>query len=110
MTAAERLTDTKGEYMTGAELIAAERQRQIDQEGWTPERDNAYQCGELRKAAYAYVIYGENVLCPAGRPPACWPWAPEWWKPSHDPSRNLAKAGALLAAEIDRLERKEQVA
>ena len=29
----------------------------------------------------------------------------EWWKPSIDPVRNLAKAGALIAAEIDRLQR-----
>jgi hypothetical protein len=28
-----------------------------------------------------------------------------WWKPSTDPIRNLERAGALIAAEIDRLER-----
>lgn len=33
-----------------------------------------------------------------------WPWDEEWWKPSLDPIRNLEKAGALIAAEIDRLE------
>ena len=31
-----------------------------------------------------------------------WPWPPEFWKPSDDPVRNLVKAGALIAAEIDR--------
>lgn len=31
------------------------------------------------------------------------PWDAEWWKPSADPIRNLEKAGALLAAGIDRL-------
>lgn len=25
-----------------------------------------------------------------------------WWKPSRDPIRDLEKAGALIAAEIDR--------
>lgn len=34
-----------------------------------------------------------------------WPWDEEWWKPSEDPVRNLVKAGALIAAEIDRLQR-----
>lgn len=32
-----------------------------------------------------------------------WPWDPSWWKPSPDPVANLVKAGALIAAEIDRL-------
>jgi hypothetical protein len=34
-----------------------------------------------------------------------WPWDQDWWKPSPDPIRNLVKAGALIAAEIDRLQR-----
>jgi len=33
-----------------------------------------------------------------------WPWGKEWWKPS-DRRRDLVKAGALIAAEIDRLDR-----
>ena len=43
----------------------------------------------------------------AGRPyvvPRDWPWEPEAWKPTY-PVRDLVKAGALIAAEIDRLER-----
>lgn len=32
-----------------------------------------------------------------------WPWATDWWKPSDDPITNLVRAGALIAAEIDRL-------
>jgi len=38
-------------------------------------------------------------------PPAAWPWEWDQWKPSLDPIRNLEKAGALIAAEIDRLRR-----
>lgn len=37
--------------------------------------------------------------------PGAWPWYLDSFKPSIDPIRNLEKAGALLAAEIDRLER-----
>jgi hypothetical protein len=33
-----------------------------------------------------------------------WPWDQKWWKPSDDPVKNLVKAGALIAAEIDRLQ------
>lgn len=33
-----------------------------------------------------------------------WPWGAGWWKPS-EPKRMLVKAGALVAAEIDRQER-----
>jgi hypothetical protein len=32
-----------------------------------------------------------------------WPWSFEWWKPK-DRIRNLVRAGALIAAEIDRLQ------
>ena len=33
-----------------------------------------------------------------------WPWDDEWWKPTPDDRiRELVKAGALIAAEIDRL-------
>jgi hypothetical protein len=41
--------------------------------------------------------------------PWLWPFAPERWKPS--PSnriRELVKAGALIAAEIDRLQRTKE--
>ena len=34
-----------------------------------------------------------------------WPWDLEWFKPSpYDRIRELVKAGALIAAEIDRLQ------
>jgi hypothetical protein len=36
-------------------------------------------------------------------PPPNWPWDAKWWKPSVDHVRNLVKAGALIAAEIDRM-------
>lgn len=88
---------------SGVELIAAERQRQIDVEGWTPEHDGS----ELAAAAVGYITRTQTILgghpAPPG-PPLVWPWADAWWKPSSDPVRNLVKAGALIAAEIDRLQ------
>ena len=97
--------------MSGIERIAKERQRQLEQEGWTPERDDRYLHGDLASAAHCYAQYAgwqshghANFPTPAERPVE-WPWVSEWWKPSEDPIRNLEKAGALIAAEIDRLER-----
>lgn len=85
--------------------IAAERERQITIEGWTPTRDDAYADGALAKAAMCY-IYGPNLV--HDRPPEWWPWEAEWWKPS-DYRRNLVKAGALVAAEIERIDRQGEI-
>ncbi|AFQ48272.1 hypothetical protein [Burkholderia cepacia] len=42
----------------------------------------------------------------AGHAPAWWPktWEPSWSKPT-TPRRNLVKAGALILAELERLDR-----
>lgn len=94
-----------GGSLSGAELIAAERQRQIDVEGWTPEHDDEHGDYALASAAMAYIPHAIYRRDPAELPNQWWPWAREWWKPSADPVRNLVKAGALIAAEIDRLQR-----
>lgn len=94
--------------MTGIELIAAERQRQVSVEGWTPEHDDLHIMGELPCASACYamaVIDGDIADIEPFDFNAWWPWHPDWWKPSPDPIRNLVKAGALVAAEIDRLQR-----
>ena len=100
---------------TGARLIAAERRRQIEVEGWTAEHDRRHSRGELAMAAQAYVDTARKAQAAAkGKlklqadfwklsPPAAWPWALSCWKPADHPVRNLVKAGALIAAEIDRI-------
>ena len=90
--------------MSGADLIAAERQRQIGVEGWTPEHDAEHDHGELIAAGVCYAMAAD----PDGAGDTAedwWPWEESWWKPSNDPVRNLVRAGALIAAEIDRLQR-----
>jgi len=95
---------------TGAQLIAEERERQISQEGWTLAHDDGHDMAQLSGAAACYAIagneaaMGNTIHAPM---PGLWPWSESWWKPSADPIRNLTKAGALIAAEIDRLQRKE---
>lgn len=86
--------------LDGAEIIAAERKRQIEQEGWSEEHDDAHKWGELAWAATCYA------MPPLDGRGLNWPWDRKWWKPTPDDRiRELAKAGALIAAEIDRLKR-----
>lgn len=93
--------------LTGVELIAAERYRQRAEEGYTATHDAEHTDGEMQVAAWAYLTES-GAFAGEGRcgddPPEGWPWEPETWKPSADPLRNLVKAGALIAAEIDRLQ------
>ena len=95
--------------MNGVELIAQERQRQVDTEGWSAEHDDAHKIGEMALAARCYAQTSYSQVCgwSAGGPERTWPWNKQSWKPADDPIRNLVKAGALIAAEIDRLQRKE---
>ena len=96
---------------SGAELIAAERTRQIQKERWSPKHDDGHKKHELAKAAVSYiqVVASPDQWAEEHNEPAAptddWPWSEKWWKPSSDPIRNLVKAGALIAAEIDRLQR-----
>lgn len=81
--------------------VLAERQRQIDVKGWTPEHDDTYTCGELAAAAISYIepAEAENY------------WPVDWHDGSFRPSderRNIVKATALLLAELERLDRLSQ--
>lgn len=94
----------------GVKRIAAERQRQIEKEGWTPEHDDDHEHGELAVAAAWYAVHGTDAIIeyPHDAPEGSgWPWGAQWCKPE-DTVRNLERAGALIAAEIDRLLRREK--
>ncbi len=81
--------------------IAAERKRQIDAEGWTPEHDDEHDEGELAIAASCYA----SPVFPEGwQVPFAWPWDRKWWKPKSR-RRDLIRAAALIVAEIERLDR-----
>jgi hypothetical protein len=90
---------------TGAKLIAAERRRQVEAEGWTPEHDAQHAAGELARAAACYALPQRERTTSPGLPfPRGWPWGVRAWKPEPgDRVRELVKAGGLIAAEIDRL-------
>jgi hypothetical protein len=76
-------------------MILQERARQLGIEGWTPEHDAHYKNHEL---IWAAICYASPVLLDF------WPWAKKYDKRAKHPRlRQLAIAGALIAAEIDRL-------
>jgi hypothetical protein len=117
---------------TGIEQITAERKRQIDKKGWDAEHDDGHVDGELAQVAICYatpdpifsmgMASGYSFVDP-------WPenWDTAWDKRldygdglrgrnsisspyEYEPEERidlLAKAGALIAAEIDRLQRLE---
>jgi hypothetical protein len=115
--------------MNGVELIAQERQRQIEQEGWTTEHDdNNHQAGELARAAACYAVDKPIWFGPFGTAETekdldsrrlsfrlihglsawfdtVWPWHEK--RKKHNRIRRLVIAGALIAAEIDRLQRQQ---
>lgn len=90
--------------------VQAERRRQVEAEGWTPEHDDEHACDEIAAFACFYAM-----------PPAARDWdasstgygdtlgeaiLPEGWEPkTGDRRRDLVKAGGLILAEIERLDR-----
>ena len=85
----------------GVNLIEAERNRQIYVEGWTEEHDDKHVNNELALAAACYAV--PDVFSQGYWPPT---WDLSWYK-STTRIRDLVKAGALIAAEIERLHRIE---
>lgn len=117
---------------TGIELITKERKRQIEKEGWTAEHDDDHRGGELALAAALYAtpikLYGKLDLARGVLFQDQFPWS-DWDKRfSYGERKNnpgnvvpepstytsierkdlLIKAGALIAAEIDRLQRQNE--
>jgi hypothetical protein len=111
--------------MRGIDSIAAERERQVTEEGWTADHDDTHGAGELAWAAACYAA-PERILRhhegANGSHGFVEPWPTEthrqtryaddfgsyrvgWPRPDCSRIEQLAKAGALIAAEIDRLER-----
>jgi len=106
---------------SGVELIAAERRRQIEKEGYTPEFDQRWEDDELAVAAACYAmpeeLYVERRGAGQVRFVDPWPFRQGVDKrnrganypnaiPIEGPERlrMLVRAGAFIAAEIDRLQ------
>jgi len=105
---------------SGIDLIKSERLRQVHKEGWYAAHDDAHTGFQLSLAAIAYVAAAIGTDVKAKLSTFCFhkPKAPKWTDPwpwdatfdkrkKHDRKRCLVIAGALIAAELDRLEREE---
>jgi hypothetical protein len=85
----------------------------VSEKGFTASHDDAHQLFELTAASISYAAHAAvqqgvaslNYILGVTEQAECWPWEGKWWKPSSDTIRDLVKAGALIAAEIDRLQR-----
>ena len=99
----------------GIDLIAEERQRQISVEGYDRQHDAQHTVHEFILAAGAYVsaACADHRKETGGQVPGVleykyigktiWPWDEKTFKPTNS-LRDLVKAGALIAAAIDRLQ------
>lgn len=97
------------------EKVEKERRRDELDEGWSREHDDEHDKGEMAMAAACYAApepisvwrshvegLGSNVFIDA------WPWDKKWDKrDKHDRKRRLVIAGALIVAELERLDRIE---
>lgn len=91
-----------GLMLDGALYIVRERLRQVVGEGYQPEHDAMHRGNELAWASWCYLDRAaSNNFSPT--PPQMWPWADDAWKPGPTRLRMLVKAGALIAAEVDRI-------
>ncbi|MBK1793405.1 hypothetical protein JHL21_02695 [Devosia sp. WQ 349] len=89
--------------------VLSERQRQMSAEGWATEHDDAHTNGELATAAGCYALGDKLTMREVDGPgtivaPVQWPWFGCWWKPKTR-RQDLVRAGALIIAEIERLDR-----
>ncbi len=97
-----------------------DRGRQIETEGYDSEHDREHDGGELADAAACYACCAASMIRGASLEELaepmtdafdsmlCWPWDKIEFKPTEDPIRALVKAGALIAAQIDLLQRTPQ--
>jgi hypothetical protein len=99
--------------------VVAERRRQTEVEGFSPDHDDKHDRGQLVRAAVNYAA-AASVSIYLGRshdftePPPFrehgqavrWPWGDRWWKPGKA-RRMLVKAASLIIAEIERIDRSE---
>ena len=94
------------EKAAGADLIREERRRQIEQEGYDGMHDRHHTPQVLCRAAIGYAMHEDPSKLVADAAANLWPWAKDFWKPKNH-LRNLVRAGALIAAAIDRLQAEE---
>jgi hypothetical protein len=90
--------------------IGKERNRQISDENCSEEHDDGHTDGSIAMAAACYAIPPRMRVMEFTQP-ELWPWDVEDWKPlPSNRMRELIKAGALIVAELERIDRAEAAA
>ena len=93
--------------MDGIDYIKNERQRQLEYNGELPYTEYDLKERVLVKAAVSYMFVQNHFKCQSETnkmPPVIFPFDRKYWNPNKDNDiMNLAKAGAYIASEIDRL-------
>ena len=99
--------------------VAAERRRQVEAEGWTPAHDDRHTDGAISLAASGYAMTASDQIQAVANewdhdssleefviaPTAYEPWPHDWEFKQCTPRQALVNAGALILAEIERLDR-----
>ena len=87
-----------------ADSVLAERRRQIEAEGYSPDHDDEHTAGELAQAAADLCVDGTDfrVVDPDGDEMLGWGLTEAH---RSDRRRQLVIAGALVLAEIERIDR-----
>ena len=79
------------------EKIKEEREKQIIKNGYKPEHDDQHTDGSIADAAAHYASYSKSEL---------YPWDKQYdSKEKHSRKQQLVIAGAMIVAELERLER-----
>lgn len=92
----------KPKKLSGFELIAIERKRQVEELGYDYSNDELYSNNELAQAGIYYALRHDDREELDALMSGNWPWDQKYWKPTpKDRVRELVKAGALIAAQID---------
>jgi hypothetical protein len=99
------------------QAVIAERFRQIDVEGWTPEHDDQeHSPRDLARAGAAYLIGPDRITVTdyeadeeavplSGR--LIWPWSLDWWKPQGQ-RRDFVRGCALGIAAGEQSDRQRK--
>lgn len=112
------MTEDTGEEHRGRQAIVLgilhERQRQVNKLGFDEAHDDSEHApGDLATVASAYAFSAAREASGGDPVPDCrdlpmgWPWHRDWWKPKNT-KKDLYRAGALIVAELERIQRAEE--
>ena len=116
MIPTEQIEPSLNGRIEAMDCINKERDRQFTDEKYDLDHDDLHQDGSLWQASYFYATTAFKTPIWGYMNFKKWPWGPEYFKPwkknsfgnyttEIDPERCLIKAGALILAEQERLDR-----